>query len=110
VKSYIISRKPDGTLQLLAQSLVKGKLIEETFSGGFDIGNASEETKNLALQILVHYYGNDAGGRAEAERKADAFLGAFLLTHAMRPGAQYEVTSDVIDRWTFLTQIPVSAR
>jgi hypothetical protein len=110
VKSYIISRSSDGTLRLICQSLVRGKLVETFPAGPFEIGDFSKETHALALAILLHYYGSDAGGQAEAQRKAEAFLGAFLLTHTLPLGGSYEITSDVVDRWAFLWQIPVAAK
>lgn len=108
MKAYIISRGLDGKLKLTCQALVKGKLVETFPAGPFEIGNASEETKALALEILRHYYGADA--EDEAQRKAESFLGAFLLTHSLPPGGDYEITSDVIDRFVFLSQIPVAAK
>ncbi len=113
MKCYVISRSPDGKLKLLCQSLVKGKLIEMFPAGPFDIGNSSKETKALALAILRHYYGaslTDLPAEEEAQRKVEAFAGAFLAHHSMPPGAQYEISSDVLDRWIFLLQIPVAAR
>lgn len=108
MKSYLLSRTPDGKLKLICQSLVKGKLVEISPAGPFKIGDSSKETKALALEILRHYYGD--GAEDEAQRKAESFLGAFLLTHALPPGGSYEITSDVIDRFVFLSQIPVAAK
>jgi hypothetical protein len=115
VKCYLIQRTVDGKLRLTCQALVKGKVVETFPAGPFSIGDASKKTKALALEIMRHYYGasegkGDPGAEYEAQRKAEAFLGAFLIHHAMPPGAQYEISSDVIDRWTFLLQIPVAAK
>lgn len=110
MKCYLIARRSDGKLRLTCQALVKGKLLEEFPAGPFDIGNDSEEAKALAWAILSHYFGTDAGGQAEVERRADAFLRAFLVHHSLAPGAQLEIGSEVIDRFIFLLQVPVQAR
>lgn len=111
MKCYLLSRGMDSILRLCCQALVKGKLVETFPAGPFDIGNGSKETQALALAILLHYYGApDAGAEDEAQRKKQPFLEAFLLTHSMPSGAKLEISSDVIDRFVFLSQIPVSAR
>lgn len=115
MRLYTISRQPGGKLQLLAEAevtdkdqrgRVTGSHVETDLQlGPFDIGNSSEESKALALAIMRHYYGasaTDAGATAEAERKATLFLNAFLIHHALSPGARLQVPSNVIDRWANL--------
>jgi hypothetical protein len=102
MKCYVITRAKDGKLILLAQSLIKGKLIEQLPVGTYDIGNASQETFNLALAVMTHYYGAsalDAPALAEAVRKTKPFMEAFLLTHHMLPGATYEIPGEVLDKF-----------
>jgi hypothetical protein len=104
LKAYIITRAKDGKLILLAQKLVKGKLIEEvgTSPDGYDIGNASKETLNLARAILNHYYGvspADPAAQAEAARQQQKFMDAMLTHHQMPPGSTYEIPGEVLDRF-----------
>jgi hypothetical protein len=98
MKNYLIRRLKDGTLHLLAQAQTKKGLVDTEIVGQFDIGDATVGAHALALEIMVHYFGSDVAGAAEAARKADAFMWAFLAHHRMdEPGATYEVSSDVID-------------
>jgi hypothetical protein len=104
VKCYLIQRVRDGLL-LTCEALVKGQVVKSVPAGPFDAGNASKETKALAVAILTHYYG---GGQAEAQRRAEPFMYAFLMHHAMPPGARLEISSETIDRWIALLEVPVS--
>lgn len=109
MKNYLITRRPDGTLHLLAQEQTKKGIVNTEMPGNasfdvkFDIGNFSKESEALAFAIMLHYYGasaTDIAALAEAKRKTGPFLSAFLAHHQMpNPGAQYEISSDVIDRW-----------
>jgi hypothetical protein len=115
MKLYTITRIPGGKLELRAEKLVVDKdkngrsigshVETEITSTGYDTGNNSPETLALALAITRHYYGatgNDPGAEAEAIRKAAPFGYAFLFHHALSPGAQLEISSDVVDRWNSL--------
>ena len=104
MKCYLITRLPDGTLRLLCQEIVqsgpqKGQLVETRPAGPFDTGNSSKETKALASAIMSHYFGADPAAAAEAQRKVEPFLNAFLLTHRMPEPGSYEISGDVIDRF-----------
>lgn len=116
MKVYTIAREMGGALGVSVETNTAGKKRNEYLKYalpfvvgklGFDIGNASEEAKNLALSLMSDYY---EGAPEEAERKVDAFLGAFLVHHPMGPGAKLEISSETLDRWIFLLQIPVGAR
>lgn len=106
MKLYTIQRVKDGLL-LTCEGLNKKNQVEKSVpEGPFDIGNASKETKALALAIMSHYYGaspSDPGATAEAQRKAGPFQDAFLLAHSMPLNAKYEISSDVIDRFFALS-------
>lgn len=82
---------------------VIGSHIEsEITSEGYDIGAATDGTKKLAATIMAHYYDvtpTDPGAAAEAERKTVSFMEAFLLPHAMKPGARYQISSEVLDHF-----------
>lgn len=103
MKSYTISRKRDG-VHLQADALVKGQVVSVA-SAGYDIGNSSEGTKALARSIMKHYYNAteaDPAAMAEVERKVKPFEEMFLGHHQMKIGAQYEISSGVIDRFMAL--------
>lgn len=112
MKSYTITRMPNGEVHLLAQMQVvdkdqrgrtTGTHIDERVSKGYDIGNATAQSQSLAADIMAHYYGSDAGAMAEAARKTTAFLHAFLIHNNLPLGGKLEISSDVIDRWNSLS-------
>lgn len=98
MKNYIIQQLRQGLL-LTCEALVKGRVQKQVSLDSYDIGNSSKGTKALALAILLHYYGADAGGQAEAQRRAQSFMDAFLIHHQMPLNAKLEISSDVIDRF-----------
>lgn len=113
MKVYALQTDRLGTLSVTVETNTAGKKHNEYLKYalqfavgklGFDIGNSSDEAKNLALSLMSDYY---EGAPEEAERKADAFLGAFLVHHTMPPGSKLEISSETLDRWVFLMQIPV---
>jgi hypothetical protein len=97
VKNYLITRKPDNSLHLLAQEQDKTGFVSKEIPGQFDIGNAGSGTQALALEILLHFYGPKAAD--EAARKADRFMLAFLTHQNMPPGSTYEISGDVISNY-----------
>jgi hypothetical protein len=104
MKLYSLNRSFDSVLHLLCEAQTKSGVVSEAPAGKFDIGNASKETKALALAIMSHYYGTDPAAQAEAQRKAQPFMNAFLISHSMPPGAKYEIPDSVIDRFFSLNQ------
>jgi hypothetical protein len=129
MKLYTITRMPDSSLQLHAEEEVidrakngfpNGSHIESEITSlvnrssfqspdlpasgtvAFDIGNSSLGTQALAAKIMQHYYGAtaaDPGATAEAERRTKPFMEAFLLSHQMSPGAKFEISSEILDRF-----------
>lgn len=100
MKNYLITRKSDGALHLLAQEQTKKGVVDTEIVGQFEIGNCGTNALNLSHAILEHFYGTDLAAMAEVGRKAAPFLNAFLAHHKMPDaGAMYEISSDVIDRW-----------
>lgn len=100
MKNYLITRRPDGTLHLLAQEQTKKGIVNTEMVGGFEIGNCGTNALHLAEAILEHFYGTDLAAMAEVGRKAAPFLGAFLAHQQMpTPGSMYEISGDVVNRW-----------
>ncbi len=105
MKNYILQRTKDGLLLICEALDKKGQVVKFVPSGPFDIGNASEGTKALALAIMGHFYGVGPVAKAEAQRQVQPFMDAFLLSHAMPLGAKYEIPDSVIDRFFSLNQL-----
>lgn len=109
MKNYIVTRTKDGIL-LTCESLdKKGQVVRTVPSGPFDSGNASKQSKALALAIAMHYMGatpEDLAATAEAQRRAPQILDAFLLHHNLPLNAHLEISSDVLDRFFALASQP----
>jgi len=72
----------------------------------FAIGDGTPEAEHLALSIMADYYGlkpadlaNATPAAVNATMRREAFLTSFLVHHQMKPGASYEISSEVLDRW-----------
>lgn len=102
---YTITRQKDG-LHLLCEAETRKGIVSESPAGKFDSGNASKETKALALAIATHYFGaspSDLPATAEAQRRAEPLMYAFLSHHKLPVGAKLELSSEVIDRFFSLS-------
>lgn len=119
MKLYTIARDNAGKLSVFVETDVvkdsRGRNVpgylkyllapaDETI--GFAVGDGTKPAGNLALSIMADYYGVKPADLAAASPEAvnatmrrEAFLTTFLMHHPMQPGATYEISSEVMDRW-----------
>lgn len=119
MKLYTIARDAAGKLSVFVETDVvkdrKGRnvpgylkylLPPAAAKKEFAVGEGTPEGGNLALSIMADYYGVKPEDLKAATPEAinatmrrEAFLTSFLVHHPMPPGATYEISSEVMDRW-----------
>jgi hypothetical protein len=119
MKLYTITRSQDGNLSVFVETNVVKDSRGRSVAGylkyllppadakkEFAVGEGTPEAGNLALSIMADYYGVQPSDIKAATPEAinatmrrEAFLTSFLVHHPMQPGATYEISSEVIDRW-----------
>ena len=100
--NYIITQTPKGIVLTCEALDAKGQVVRTTPLGPFEVGARSLDSMRLALAIADHYFGaspSDPGATAEANRQAPRILDAFLLPVRLLPGATFELSGDVLNRF-----------